>query len=223
LRDRKGDIHLLFRKFAGDFADRYRMPTVQLLPEARQLLEEYRWPGNIRQLKNVTEQLSILEQQKEISPETLLKYLPSEQGSAMPVLLREDMRGGGEFSERELLYKVLFDMKKDLTELKKVVATLMSGTPVSNLDNPAIETEAFRRHVPDLIETQPGVTLSTAPVRIDAHEEVTEEPLSLVEKEKELIRKAIVKHKGKRREAARELGISERTLYRKINEYDIKE
>jgi transcriptional regulator with PAS, ATPase and Fis domain len=223
LRDRKGDVHLLFRKFAADFADRYRMPTVQLLPEARQLLEEYRWPGNIRQLKNVTEQISILEQQKEIGPETLLKYLPADQGGSMPVLLREELRGGGEFNERELLYKVLFDMKKDLTDLKKVVANLMSGAPVSNLDAPVLESEPFRRHVPELIETQPGVTLSTSTVRIDAHEVVADEPLSLVEKEKELIRKAILKHKGKRREAAKELGISERTLYRKINEYEIKE
>lgn len=223
LRDRKGDIYLLFRKFAADFADRYKMPIVQLQPEAQQLLIDYRWPGNIRQLKNVTEQLSILEQKKEITAETLLKYLPAENGKTLPVLLRDELKGGGDFSERELLYKVLFDMKRDLTDLKKVVATMMSGGAVNVQDNQPFEPELFSRSVPEIIETQPGITLSTQPIRIDAHEEMTEEPLSLTEKEKEMIRKALIKHKGKRREAARELGISERTLYRKINEYEIKE
>lgn len=223
LRERKGDIHLLFRKFASDFADRYKMPVVHLKPEAQQLLIDYRWPGNIRQLKNVTEQLSILEQNKEVGPETLLKYLPSENGSALPVLLKDEFKASGDFSERELLYKVLFDMKKDLTELKKVVATMMSGAPASMPETVPFEPDGFGRTVPELIETQPGVTLSTQPLRIEAHEEMTEESLSLADKEKEMIRKALLKHKGRRREAARELGISERTLYRKINEYGIKE
>lgn len=223
LRERKSDIHLLFRKFASDFADRYKMPVVHLQPEAQQLLIDYRWPGNIRQLKNVTEQLSILEQKKEIGPETLIKYLPSEHGSSLPVLMKDELKSGGDFSERELLYKVLFDMKKDLTELKKVVASIMGGTPPVAPDGVAFEPEGFSRSMPELIETQPGVTLSTQPIHIEAHEEMTEESLSLADKEKEMIRKALVKHKGRRREAARELGISERTLYRKINEYGIKE
>ena len=223
LRERKDDVHLLFRKFASDFADRYKMPVVHLQPEAQQLLVDYRWPGNIRQLKNVTEQLSILERKKEVVAETLIKYLPSENGTSLPVLLRDEFKSGGDFSERELLYKVLFDMKKDLTELKKVVASIMSGTPTAMPDTVAYEPEGFGRTVPELIETQPGVTLSTQPFRIEAHEEMTEESLSLSDKEKEMIRKALLKHKGRRREAARELGISERTLYRKINEYGIKE
>ncbi|MFN8154092.1 MAG: sigma-54 dependent transcriptional regulator [Bacteroidia bacterium] len=224
LRERKEDIHLLFRKFAADFADRYKMPTIHLLPEAQHLLVEYRWPGNIRQLKNVTEQLSILEQKKEITADILLKYLPGQESKALPMVLRDEARNGGEFSERELLYKVLFDMKKDLTELKKVVATLMNGGSV-NLP----ETEEFSDEIypaprrSEIIETEPGVTLSTQPIKIEGHTEMQDETLSLAEKEKEMIRKAISKHKGKRKEAARELGISERTLYRKINEYQIKE
>lgn len=223
LRERKSDVHLLFRKFASDFADRYKMPVVHLQPEAQQLLIDYRWPGNIRQLKNVTEQLSILEQKKEVGPETLLKYLPAENGSALPVLLKDEFKASGDFSERELLYKVLFDMKKDLTELKKVVATIMGGAPANMPETVSFEPEVFGRAMPDLIETQPGFTLSTQPIRIEAHEEMMEESLSLSDKEKEMIRKALLKHKGRRREAARELGISERTLYRKINEYGIKE
>ena len=223
LRERKEDIFMLFRKFAADFADRYKMPAVHLQPEARQLLIDYRWPGNVRQLKNVTEQLSILEQNKEIKGETLLKYLPGDSTRTLPLVLREEAKGGGEFSERELLYKVLFEMRKDLSELKKVVSSIISGQPVSFENNITYEPEVFHRREPAIIETQPGVTISTAPVKIDVHEEVEDESLSLIDKEKEMIRKAIVKHRGKRKEAARELGISERTLYRKINEYQIKE
>lgn len=223
LRDRKEDIYLLFRKFAADFADRYKMPVIHLQPEAQRLLVEYRWPGNVRQLKNVTEQLSILEQNKEISADTLMKYLPGEMGKSLPMVLRDEAKNGGEFSERELLYKVLFDMKKDLTELKKVVATMMSGGTMNIQDTPIYENEIFQHRDQEIIETEPGVTISAQPLKIDAHEEMVDEPLSLSEKEKEMIRKAIQKHKGKRKEAARELGISERTLYRKINEYQIKE
>lgn len=223
LRERKEDIFLLFRKFAADFADRYKMPVVHLHPEAQRLLVEYRWPGNVRQLKNVTEQLSILEQNKEISADTLMKYLPGETGKSLPMILRDEAKNGGEFSERELLYKVLFDMKKDLTELKKVVATMMNGGTMNIQDTPIYENEIFQHRDQEIIETEPGVTISAQPLKIDAHEEMVDEPLSLSEKEKEMIRKAIQKHKGKRKEAARELGISERTLYRKINEYQIKE
>lgn len=223
LRDRKEDIYLLFRKFAADFADRYKMPVIHLQPEAQRLLVEYRWPGNVRQLKNVTEQLSILEQNKEISADTLMKYLPGEMGKSLPMVLRDEAKNGGEFSERELLYKVLFDMKKDLTELKKVVATMMNGGTMNIQDTPIYENEIFQHRDQEIIETEPGVTISAQPLKIDAHEEMVDEPLSLSEKEKEMIRKAIQKHKGKRKEAARELGISERTLYRKINEYQIKE
>lgn len=221
LRERKEDIHLLFRKFAADFADRYKMPSIHLLPEAQHLLIEYRWPGNIRQLKNVTEQLSILEQKKEITADILLKYLPGQESKALPIVLRDEAKGG-DFSERELLYKVLFDMKKDLTELKKVVASLMAGTPVNLGEENGFERDTYSSDSGRVIETQPGVTLQTHPIKIAAHEEVEEKSLSLADTEKELILKAIEKHKGKRKQAARELGISERTLYRKLNEYNIQ-
>jgi len=231
LRERKEDIFLLFRKFAADFADKYRMPMMHLRAEAQQLLTDYRWPGNVRQLKNVTEQLSILEKNKEIAPETVLKYLPADNGSKMPMLLRDEAGKSENFSERDLLYKVLFDMKKDLTELKKVVANLMSGATVnlpSEEENifPATAFTESNNLIPapqtGVIQTQPGVTIQPAGYKIDAHEEVIDETLSLSEKEKEMIKKAIEKHKGKRKLAAKELGISERTLYRKINEYNIK-
>jgi transcriptional regulator with PAS, ATPase and Fis domain len=221
LRERKEDIYLLFRKFANDFADKYRMPMISLLPEAQRLLTDYRWPGNVRQLKNVTEQLSILEQKKEITAEALLKYLPGETTSQLPVLLRNEAAGHGNMNERELLYKVLFDMKKDLTDLKSVVASLMSGRDVD--DAGGIYNAPVFPDAPGVIHTQqPGVTIQPKPINIDAHEELEEESLSIIDKEKELIKKAIEKHKGKRKYAARELGISERTLYRKLNEYNMK-
>lgn len=226
LRERKEDIFMLFRKFASDFADKYRMPNIQLQPEAQRLLMEYRWPGNVRQLKNVTEQLSILEQNKQITPEALLKYLPQDNSSSLPMVLRDEARGN-ELSERDLLYKVLFDMKKDLTELKQVVSTIMNGevTDRNELfhgqlynDKPVVSGNNASIYQP-----QPGVTIQPASqYKIDEHVELEDESLSLADKEKEMIRRAIDKHKGKRKQAARELGISERTLYRKINEYNIK-
>jgi transcriptional regulator with PAS, ATPase and Fis domain len=225
LRDRKEDIFLLFRKFASDFADKYRMPIIQLQPESQRLLVDYRWPGNVRQLKNVTEQLSILEQNKSISADALLKYLPSENAGTLPMVLRDEARGG-DFSERELLYKVLFDMKKDLTELKKVVASLMSGVSVTDHNDILAHTDLPEQTLPSvspaIIQAQPGVTIQPAGYKMDAYEEMEDESLSLADKEKEMIQKAIEKYKGKRKFAARELGISERTLYRKLNEYNIK-
>ena len=230
LRERKEDIFLLFRKFASDFADKYRMPMMHLKPEAQQLLSEYRWPGNVRQLKNVTEQLSILEKNKEITAEVVLKYLPKDAGTAgLPMVLRDELNGGGEFSERELLYKVLFDMKKDLTELKKVVANLMSGSNINLQEaedemypaNGYVDTQTNLNTQQGVIQTQHGVTIQPA-IKIDAHEELVDVNYSLADKEKEMIQKAIEKYNGKRKLAAKELGISERTLYRKINEYNIK-
>ncbi len=230
LRERKEDIFLLFRKFASDFADKYRMPMMHLKPEAQQLLSEYRWPGNVRQLKNVTEQLSILEKNKEITAEVVLKYLPKDAGTAgLPMVLRDELKGGGEFSERELLYKVLFDMKKDLTELKKVVANLMSGSNINLQEaedemypaNGYVDTQTNLNTQQGVIQTQHGVTIQPA-IKIDAHEELVDVNYSLADKEKEMIQKAIEKYNGKRKLAAKELGISERTLYRKINEYNIK-
>jgi DNA-binding NtrC family response regulator len=171
----------------------------------------------VRQLKNVTEQLSILEQRKEISAEALMKYLPGENQNQLPVLLRNEVTGGSNMNEREILYKVLFDMKKDLSDLKQVVAGMMHGDNGGHIYNaPVYET-------PGIFPTQQaGVTIQPGPINIQPHEEMTEESLSIVDKEKELIRKAIEKHKGKRKYAARELGISERTLYRKLNEYNMK-
>jgi transcriptional regulator with PAS, ATPase and Fis domain len=225
LRDRKEDIHLLFRKFAGDFAERYRMPTLTLLPDAQKLLTEYRWPGNVRQLKNVTEQLSILEQKKEISAETLYKYLPQENFSTVPTLFKGEK--AGEYNERDLLYKVLFDMKKDISELKKVVFNIMSGNPDAvRLDNeiqPGFFNDSNVNHPHEIVSSEAGLTITKPQpsIPIHAHHEV-DETLSIADKEKELIKKALEKYRGKRKGAARELGISERTLYRKINEYKIE-
>ncbi|HMT29305.1 MAG TPA: sigma 54-interacting transcriptional regulator, partial [Bacteroidia bacterium] len=226
LRERKEDIHLLFRKFASDFAERYKMPTVVLQPEAMKILTDYRWPGNVRQLKNVTEQLSILERQKNISAEVLMKYIPQETMSHLPVLVKEELKGG-EFSEREILYKVLFDMKKDIVDMKKLVLDLIAsgGNAGSFAENNA--------HIIDKLyhEINPGLSVSPSSISIQPasavskmhpHEELSEELLSLAEKEKEIIKRAVEKHRGKRKYAAKELGISERTLYRKIKEYDIK-
>jgi len=239
LRDRKEDILLLFRKFASDFADKYRMPALQLQPEAQTLLSEYRWPGNVRQLKNVTEQLSILEQQKEITATTLLKYLPQDSFSNLPVLLREDHKGG-DFSERDLLYKVLFDMKKDIHDLKQLVGGIIQHA--GNNDefresNEMLINKIYGEMNPEPVNLEGGMVLQR-PAEVShvanlqpvnnvggpqhANAEVVEESLSIEEREKELIKKALIKYRGKRKYAARDLGISERTLYRKINEYGIR-
>lgn len=229
LRERKEDIHLLFRKFASDFAEKYRMPSLMLQPEAQQILTDYRWPGNVRQLKNVTEQLSILEQKKEISADTLLKYLPPASQSQVPALLGGGT-ANGEFSERELLYKVMFDMKRDLTDLKKIVFDVVqNGTEQVELNesNSQILNRLGRENdaLSQTISTPDQTITITTPQQnyqpVTKHE-VVEESLSIADKEKELIEKALEKYKGKRKFAAKELGISERTLYRKINEYGIK-
>lgn len=228
LRDRKEDIHLLFRKFAADFAEKYRMPPLRLTNDAVQLLQNFYWPGNIRQLKNVTEQISIIEKEKEINSLLLKQYLPNAPSSDLPVLYKKEEEQS--FSERELLYKVLFDMKKDMTELKKIVIDLLEeGNDSSALE----QTKALL--VKDFYD-EPVVAPTPAPTTHDFHvehdiptnfegfqeSEVIEESLSLQEKEKEMIRKALEKHNGKRKNAADELGISERTLYRKIKEYKIR-
>lgn len=228
LHERTTDIHLLFRKFAADFAEKYRMPPLQLTEDAVRLLTEYRWPGNVRQLKNITEQISIIEQDKMIDAETLKMFLPDASGPGLPVLYRAE--GDEHFSERELLYKVLFDMKKDITDLKKIVIDILE----KDNDDPSLEktkallvknvsTEHF-----DLTRQDSGEVKIVPPENQPAENknfhpsEVVEESFSLQEKEKELIRKSLEKHHGKRKDAARELGISERTLYRKIKEYKIR-
>lgn len=223
LRQRREDIHLLFRKFASDFAERYRMPVVALSADAVELLASYAWPGNVRQLKNVTEQLSILERNKSVNGDVLRNYLPDEAAKTLPVLASS---GGPDFSERDILYKVLFDMRKDITDLKKLVLEMISSGGVSGAfaENHAQYIDRLYQEVDSGHQiAQPSISIQ--PVNTNApvvrHDEIIDENLSLEEREKEAIKKAIDKHRGRRKHAARELGISERTLYRKIKEYDL--
>jgi transcriptional regulator with PAS, ATPase and Fis domain len=228
LRERKEDIHLLFRKFASDFANKYRMPPVKLNPEAIDLLENFRWTGNIRQLKNVAEQVSVIESTRDISAEILLNYLPEVNTNTLPTVYKGSENS--DLSERDILYKVLFDLKGDVTELKNIVLDLIKnkGGDVSDIENnPTLirsikklydqssqvnEKEEAQVYTPQIIPKKEELT---------SIEEVVEESLSLADKEKEMIIKALEKYHGKRKKAAEELGISERTLYRKIKEYSI--
>jgi transcriptional regulator with PAS, ATPase and Fis domain len=226
LRERKEDILLLFRKFAADFAENYRMPPISLTPEAAELFINYRWPGNIRQVKNITEQISIIEKGREINAETLTTYLPESRHHDLPVLFKKE-NATTDFSERELLYKVLFDMKKDITDLKKLVGEIIEN-PENSHKAKSILSEypgIFNREDdftddPNPIRLQPNVADHDFHDDLEAHE-VLEETLSLQKKEEDMIRRALDKYKGKRKNAALELGISERTLYRKIKEYGI--
>ncbi len=231
LRNRKEDIHLLFRKFASDFADKYRMPSVRLSDDAVQVLSSYGWPGNIRQLKNLVEQISVIETSRELDAKMILSYLPAEQDKA-PAIMGET--GADNFSERELMYKFLFDMKKDLSDLKKLVIELVhqNGDFSLSNDQTAIVNRLYKEVNPNFGQSRilPSPTESSAnefqstpeTEDFETHEEV-EESLSLEDREKELIQKALEKHRGKRKYAAAELGISERTLYRKIKEYNLME
>lgn len=225
LRERKSDIELLFRKFAVDFSEKYKMPVIKLTEDGKSLIENYKWPGNIRQLKNITEQISILEHSRDISAAILHNYLPEDTSySGTPALMKTE--NNELFTDRELLYKFLFDMKKDIVDLKKLVLTIMQqgGSPVimDESNNQLIKRlyedyEPIQLHPLEsgkLIQSQ--VTASN-----NIHHEI-EESLSLEDREMELIIKALQKHRGKRKNAAKELGISERTLYRKIKEYNIK-
>jgi transcriptional regulator with PAS, ATPase and Fis domain len=229
LRERNGDIHLLFRKFASDFAQKYKMPTVRLDEQAQKLLERQQWYGNIRQLRNVAEQLSVLEQDRAIGADTLGLYLPGH-NTRLPAIVPSSSGSGSDFgSEREILYKVLFDMKSDLNDLKQLTMELMNSSNTDQVrsenqgliqkiygndqDNaerllpPSNETNSFTNEVDD---------------KFDYAEEIEEEEtLSLIDKELELIKKALERNNGKRKAAADELGISERTLYRKIRQFDI--
>ncbi len=213
LRERKDDIRLLFRKFASDFAEKYHIPAVQLTPEALTMLENYRWDGNIRQLKNVTEQISIIETERVITPEILMNYLPTQ--TALPVIIKDDSKADT-ISERDILYKVLFDMKKDITELRKTVDELTSGQiPMA--------APATQQHITPIKATTVIDYDNTQDAEVEyLQEKQTSDNLSLQDKENEVIIKALRKYNGKRKDAAKELGISERTLYRKIKEYDIK-
>ncbi len=229
LRDRNEDIHLIFRKFSADFADKYRMPAIRLTPDAVELLNNYKWPGNIRQLKNVVEQISVIETEREIDALKLRSFLPESYQSTPAVINGKQEEN---FSERELMYKFLFDMKGDLNELKKLVLEIINKNEDIKLTQD--QTAMVKRMYTDVQEVSPSRALPVAipqeeknyqfahPAEdeFETHEEV-EESLSLEDREKDLIKKALEKHRGKRKYAAEELGISERTLYRKIKEYDL--
>jgi transcriptional regulator with PAS, ATPase and Fis domain len=227
LKDRKDDIILLFRKFAVDFAEKYKAVPVQLDDDAKNLLINYTWPGNVRELKNIAEQISVLSQDKQVSSRELAKYLP-EHVNRLPVLVHTNGQGGQEFSnEREILYKLFFDMKKDVTELKRMFLEVLQN-PGLVTQNPNLMNQLQELKTAELIQPlnqpvlQPAQPVLMHNDGIHEHEEV-EESLNIMDKEKELIIKALKKHRGKRKDAALDLGISERTLYRKLKEYDIEE
>ena len=229
LRERKEDIHLLFRKFASDFAQKYRMPTVRLDEQAQSLLEQQQWAGNIRQLRNIAEQLSVLEQERHITLGILRQYLPVSKAN-LPAVINVKESGSDFGSEREILYKVLFDMKSDLNDLKKLTHELMN---TSNMDQAKAQHEGLIQKIYGEEDTSeealPFETSHETPresvpykTNFDYAEEVQEaETLSLQDKELELIVKALERNKGRRKAAAAELGISERTLYRKIKQFDL--
>lgn len=227
LHDRKEDITLLFRKFAVDFAEKYKTAPVQLDEDAKNMLINYPWPGNVRELKNIAEQISVLAQDKQVNARELSKYLP-EHINRLPVLVHTNGQGGQEFSnEREILYKLFFDMKKDVTELKRMFLEVLQNPNLVS-QNPNLMNQLQELKTPELIQplNQP-VLQPVQPVLMHndgIHEHVeVEESLNIMDKEKELIIKALKKHRGKRKDAALDLGISERTLYRKLKEYDIEE
>jgi transcriptional regulator with PAS, ATPase and Fis domain len=235
LRDRQEDIILLFRKFAADFADKYKTSSVMLDDDAKKILSSYTFPGNVRELKNLAEQISVLSKNKNVDGQILTSFLPQNNYSRMPMVLNnggnEAAGSQSEFAnEREILYKLFFDMKKDVNELKKMFFEIIqnpamaSSAPIMSNDNiyheiqPAKSNTNFNNITP----SQSVILNATNVDNIHAHEDV-EESLSIMDKEKELIIKALKKHRGKRRDASKNLGISERTLYRKLKEYDIED
>ncbi len=237
LRERKGDIHLLFRKFASDFGLKYKMPTIKLDDDAVELLLKYRWGGNIRQLRNIAEQISVLEQNREISALELKHYLP-DVGSNLPAVISEAKKDGDFSNEREILYKVLFDMKGDLNDLKKLTLKLMEngnskevqdenegliqkiyGGSADDIDEASIDEDDLE--VLQIPQQGSASNTSEKDKYYFAEEIEEEETLSLQDKELELIKKSLERHNGKRKAAAEELGISERTLYRKIKQYNL--
>lgn len=239
LRDRKDDIHLLFRKFASDFAIKYKMPAIKLEDDASILLQKYRWNGNIRQLRNIAEQLSVLEQNRTVSAATLRGYLPTSD-NYLPVVVNKTKSDSDFSNEREILYKVLFDMKSDLNDLKKLTMELMksgNATEVQKKNESLIQKiyggDKDVNYEPEIEDNDRLLAIEPHNIynqdiidntkdSFDFAEEIEEEEtLSLQDKELELIKKSLEKHKGKRKLAAEELGISERTLYRKIKQYDL--
>ena len=238
LRERKEDIVLLFRKFASDFALKYQMPPLQLDEHAQALLKEYRWNGNIRQLRNVAEQLSVLEKERNINAAMIRSYLP-DRSSQLPALVGKKERESDFSSEREILYKVLFDMKSDLNDLKKLTLDLMNNgvSKGTQEKNQGLIEKIYGKDSPEDIEPEPTSLealpfssetpeiskIQTADKYAYAETIEEEEPLSLQEKEIEMIKQALIRSHGKRKLASKELGISERTLYRKIKQYDLNE
>jgi DNA-binding NtrC family response regulator len=228
LKERIDDIYLLFKKFAHDFAERYRMPAISLDEEAIKTLETYDWPGNIRQLKNITEQISIIEKQRVIDVFTLRRYLPDYQDVRLPALLKPGESASSFASEREILYKILFDMKADMNDLKKLVLSYMQ-TGASPHDLESESQHVYNRLFNGVdLNVQQASTMKPYDIKkqndsnIQDTEEIMEESLSIQDNEVELIKKALEKHNGKRKMASDELGISERTLYRKIKEYGLE-
>jgi DNA-binding NtrC family response regulator len=235
LRERREDIVILFRKFAADFAQKYRMPAIRLSEDAQDLLMTYYFPGNIRQLKNIAEQMSVIEQIRDITVQILRTYLPENELEKMPALFTGKEPKSFN-SEREILYQVLFDMKKDMNELKKIVHSLMNKSEVDFDEIPQTDVQLIQKRHADSSERNYVQPISSHPIKynseearpsthshIEDTEEYVEETLSLEDMEKEIIKKALEKHNGKRKNAAQDLKISERTLYRKIKEYNIQE
>ena len=228
LRDRKEDIHLLFRKFSSDFALKYKMPSIKLDNEALELLINYNWNGNIRQLKNVAEQISVLERERSINKETLINYLPNSQNSNLPAIIKKGQDSSDFSNEREILYKVLFDMKSDLNDLKKLTMELMKNDNMSefqknneNLIQKIYDQDKEAENYP-IIDVNDNQTKQIKDNNYQYVQELdSQETLSLHDKELELIKKSLERHEGKRKLAAKELGISERTLYRKIKQFDL--
>ena len=237
LHDRQEDIHILFRKFAADFANKYKTAPVQLDDEAKQLLINYPWPGNVRELKNIAEQISVLSTDKNITAKELSKFLQPYSSNRMPILASANGNSSEFANEREILYKLFFDMKKDVTELKRMFLDVLQN-PNMVTQNQAFINELKELKNNEVIQSTSPMTIgngnmgiqqampSSQPVIInnDIHDHVeVEESLNIMDKEKELIIKALKKHRSKRKDAALDLGISERTLYRKLKEYDIEE
>ena len=231
LRNRKEDIPLLFRKFASDFAQKYKMPTLRLEEEAQLLLVQYQWNGNIRQLRNVAEQVSVLEKNRVLNAATLRDYLPN-MGSQLPAVIGGNEKEADFSSEREILYKVLFDMKSDLNDLKKLTHELMENENLTSVqkNNPELIKKIYGEEDNKTLEfitpeNKPINQQPPPPVNDYDYAEtvIEEEPLSLLDKEIEMIKLALKRSNGKRKIAAKELGISERTLYRKIKQFDLNE
>ena len=242
LKERREDIHLLFRKFSYDFAEKYHTQSVQLEPEAARLLEGYTWPGNIRELKNLAEQVSVLSEKRILSAQELVNFMPQITNNNLPMTRNNARDGGQTFEERDLLYKLLFDMKNDLNDLKSLVFELIKS---NNLDMPDLGNLSRTNNLPQLTYPQmeqrnnysnsnyfpsnePSQVVVNQPFSINEMDnnydgaEVVDESLSIDDMEKEMINKALKKHNGRRKEAAEDLGISERTLYRKIKQYDLE-